>query len=173
LRLGLALLCLLGLAGCGGTDRQAAAQQRWQARRVQHYVLSIREFIGSHDCTQVVEIRDEQLVEILGLSCPLASIWTVDWLFRSVAQKQLADDRCALTVPGAGCVCRFVPDVRAEYDPLLGYPRSIVVHQNWAPAWQRPGYWAYLARNWAPPNCTAPSSRPSWELFVRELRPLP
>lgn len=171
--LGLVSLWTLGLAACGPADQRAAALQRWQSQPVQHYILSTREFIGAHECTQMVEIRDEQVVKIMSLSCELASIWTVGWLFRSADQAQQEQDVCAQPAPGAGCVCRLVPNVQVEYDPLLGYPRSIVVRQTWVAAWQRLDYWAYLARNWAPPNCTAPSVKPSWDLFVRDLRPLP
>jgi len=174
-RIWLAALCALALIGCGAAgDRQhAAALQRWQAQPVAHYRLNTREVVSGHACAQVVEVRDEQLVKIILDSCQQPSLWTVSWLFRYAEKARQVTERCALAVPGAGCVCRDDVDVRVEYDPALGFPRSITIRQTWSAAWQRLGYWVYLARNLSPPNCTPPFTDPGRVVLVRELRPLP
>lgn len=170
-----AIVCLWVLAGCGAVadGARAEALRRWQARPIEHYTLSTREYIAGHECLQLVEIRAEQVVKIERLTCQIASIWTVGWLFRSAEKARQGVDTCALAVPGTGCVCRVLTDAQIEYDPALGYPRSITVRQAWGAAWQRPSYWAYLARYWELPSCTAPAQAPSWVLLVTDLRPLP
>ena len=174
-RIWVAALCALALVGCTATvDQQhTAALQRWQAQPIAHYRLNTREMVAGHGCAQVVEVRDEQLVNLIADTCQQPSLWTVSWLFRYAEKAQQVAERCALAVPGVGCVCRDAVDVQVEYDPALGFPRSITIRQTWSAAWQRLGYWVYLARHLAPPNCTPPFNDPGRVVLVRELRPLP
>jgi hypothetical protein len=170
----LAALCALALSGCATADRQhTAALQRWQAQPIAHYRLNTDEMVNRYSCAQVVEVRDERIVNIISNNCQQPSLWTVGWLFRRAEKADRASDGCALGVPGVGCVCRIAVEAQVEYDPALGFPRSITIRQIWSPAWQRPGYWFYIARNLALPNCTPPFSGSVWAVFVRDLRPLP
>lgn len=170
-----AMLCALALVGCGAAvDRQRmAALQRWQTQPIAHYRLVTDELVNTYSCAQAVEVRDEQIVKIDSNNCQQPSLWTVDWLFKRAAKADQAFDGCALGVPGVGCVCRSAVEAQVEYDPVGGFPRSIIIRQTRAAAWQRPSYWLYVARYMALPNCT-PSFRGSvWAVRVRELRPLP
>lgn len=171
---GLACVALV-LCSCGAAadQRRTEALQRWQARPVAHYQLSTHETLGRLDCAQTVEVRDEAIVKILANSCQQPSLWTVGWLFRYADRSQQLADRCSLSIAGIGCVCNTVVDVQAEYDPALGVPRSLVRRNTWVAAWQRLGFWVYLAQHLAPPNCTSPFNPPSWVVQVRDFRPLP
>ena len=174
-RIWLATICALALIGCGATaNRQhLAAIQRWQAQPIAHYRLVTDEVVNRYSCAQVVEVRDERIVSIISNNCQQPSLWTVSWLFRRAETADRAFDGCALSFPGVGCVCRDAVEAQVEYDPALGFPRSILIRQTWATAWQRPGYWFYIARYLALPDCTPPFSGSGWALLVRDLRPLP
>src|SRR5215210_5658301 len=77
-------ICVLALIGCGASaNRQhLAAIQRWQAQPIAHYRLATDEVVNRYSCAQVVEVRDERIVNIISNNCQQPSLWTVDWLFR-------------------------------------------------------------------------------------------
>ncbi|HET9221346.1 MAG TPA: DUF6174 domain-containing protein [Roseiflexaceae bacterium] len=172
-RLVLLMLLALGLAGCRADSRHAAAQRRWEARPAAHYLLRTREDVRGKLCGQMVEVRDEQVVRILSDTCAHPTLWTVSWLFRYVERAGVAAERCARYEPGSGCVCRDAVEMQVEYDPTLGYPRTITTRQIWSAAWQDLGYWSYLARHGTLADCTAPFNDRGRRVVVRELRPLP
>lgn len=175
LRLRLLAIATLALLGCSAAPQQGRvlALQRWQAQPVAHYRLSTHETVGNLDCAQIVEVRDEVIEKILANSCKQPSLWTVGWLFRYGDRSQQPAEQCSLSLAGIGCVCNTSVEVQTEYDPVLGFPRSFTRRNVWSAAWQRLGYWVYLAQNLALPNCTSPFNAPSWVVQVRELRPLP
>lgn len=130
-RIWLATICALALIGCGATaNRQhLAAIQRWQAQPIAHYRLVTDEVVNRYSCAQVVEVRDERIVSIISNNCQQPSLWTVSWLFRRAETADRAFDGCALSFPGVGCVCRDAVEAQVEYDPALGFPRSILIRQ--------------------------------------------
>lgn len=170
----LALLALL-LAGCSlpAALDDNAAQRRWQARPITHYLLRTTDIIGGITCEQSVEVRGEQLIQILGNTCQHPNLWTVSWLFHHASSARNPIDRCTLRDPAAGCLCRSATAVQVEYDPVHGFPRTIVVQQTWRANWQGAGYWLYTAQHIALPSCAPPVASPSSRVVVRELKLLP
>lgn len=168
-------LLALALAGCGALPdaRYGAALRRWQARPLGHYLLRTYEEVGGQRCGQMVEVRGEQVIQILSNTCRHPTLWTVTWLFNRAGRGRPAYEACAKLAPGAGCVCRNTTELQATFDPALGYPSEIVERQSWRADWQSMDYWRYAIGNGALPNCTPPFNDPGNRVVVREIRPLP
>jgi hypothetical protein len=164
---------LLALAGCAGPSDHDAALGRWRLAAPAHYILRTSEDLRGQLCHQSVEVRDEQIVQILGNSCSQPSLWTVEWLFRQASAPPSPVEPCVRSVLGIGCICRQRASVSVGYDQRQGYPLRIHTAQVWRPAWGDLGFWRLLVDQGAIPNCTPPKAEAGWTITVRELRALP
>lgn len=147
-----------------------AALGRWRAAPVPHYQLRVEESAMRYlylqgRCAQEVEVRGEAVVDVSSDGCPTAW-WTVSTLFRAVLEP--GQPGCE----SARCVCRLVPEVRAEFDERLGYPRRVTLRYFAQPNWTSPEYWESAWELRAAPDCSSATSALDRTLVV-SLTPLP
>jgi hypothetical protein len=148
------LACALLAPAAGGpayASDLAAAKARWAARPFSAYRLVVREQTNASSCRQAVEVRDEKIDRVLENRCVRLPSWTVTNLFTWAEQSSDPASRC---YPSAiTCVCHKTYSLRADYDPLLGYPRSIIHAWSLRLNWAYLGHWKRLWRTGELPAC--------------------
>jgi hypothetical protein len=129
----------------------AAAKARWAARPFTRYQLEVQEETDASSCRQTVEVHDEKIARVLANRCVRLPSWTVSNLFTWAEQPSEPSSRC---YPSAiTCVCLKSYSLRASYDPLLGYPRSITHAWSLSLNWAYLGHWKRLWRTGELPAC--------------------
>jgi hypothetical protein len=97
------------------------ARERWEQGGVRHYQLEIiRSEFGSQ-CREVVEVRDERVVDVQSAACHLPNTTQSVTDFFAFIQQYTDDVKCGPN----GCACdgEILPTV--EYDQTLGFPRAV------------------------------------------------
>lgn len=108
-----------------------AARERWETRRLRHYRLSANYTHQRAQCHYDIEVRDEAVQHVYGLTClsaasvPSLTVTGIFKTFEPYATRRI----CAAT----GCYCDGTYEVRASYDPAYGYPLRIGTRfrRNW------------------------------------------
>ncbi len=122
------------------TQHLLAARERWERNPLSHYTMRV-EYESTHlTCTQEVEVRDEQVVEISRNTCssplppgaPDLEGWTVTRLFERI-EKYIGQYEG--TCGPRGCACNGPVRVQTRYDEARGYPRSIEIRSNSEERW--------------------------------------
>jgi hypothetical protein len=129
------------------TESWEQAQRRWEARTFRHYRMVAQ---APSWCQMDLEIADERVVKVYQNTCP-SPPQSVTELFGLVAQLNGEADRvyCAPD----GCECTEQRFASAEYDPELGFPRTIGLRRVRATNW--PELWHHLLTHGLP-NCLNP-----------------
>jgi hypothetical protein len=151
--------CVAALLACGalaplsrGADGGlAAARSRWTARPFSRYQIVVQEDTNSSSCRQAIEVREERIERVLQNRCGRLPSWTVSNLFTWVEQTDAATTRCYPST--VTCVCYAVYSLRADYDPLLGYPHSMTYAWHLRLNWTYLGHWKRLWRTGELPAC--------------------
>lgn len=185
----LLLLLLLLLATIGGVvaflalrpspaERElAAARARWQARPFAAYRLTLRVYDPAPPggCQQDLIIRNEQVVEVLRNECQrFRDPMTVSSLFAMIEpDEQWATTTTALDPCLVGSECERVRDVQVSYDPLLGYPQTVIVREDYKTNWMHPMNWQELLRYGHGPVYSFRLSPFAGHVEVEALVPLP
>lgn len=126
------------------------AQQQWNAERPSHYRVTMTTYgssIAPPGCQQTVEVQNEQVVRVLDSTCPADALripMTVSQVF-----EQFQDQATQVTCGPNGCACDGVVQVRATYDPQLGYPQQI--ESKLTTDWLNSEYWR---TRWTGQPCT-------------------
>ena len=148
----LACAALAPIAGSGRESEFAAARARWDARSFSDYQLVIQEETEASSCRQASEIRAEKIDRVLQNRCVRLPSWTISNLFVWAEQASTVPARC---YPSAvTCVCYKVYSLRTNYDPLLGYPRSVTHAWGLRLNWAYLGHWRRLWRTGELPTCS-------------------
>lgn len=166
-------LCLFACAGGAAfatigvvtaRDREIdAAEQRWKAQQLSHYVMTIDEL----NCIFEVEVRDGRAVRLTPAERCQRDARTVEELFAIARRDGDTGMRC-ITL---GCACDDVLTVDSSFHPHLGYPTRIYVQIAAQPNWRHPDAWRYLAVHRQAPPCDMMVGDKL--LRVVDLRPLP
>lgn len=170
----LALIACGGLAlltpGAVGANRGgtapaelAEARSRWAARAFTDYHLEVED----HRCKQVYDVRADRVRNIEPNRCD-AYPRTVDELFTLIERDNTKSLACVIQ----GCTCDDFIYVDAEFDPALGYPRSILVRIIARPNWQHPDFWERAIEQQRFPDCKQ-LTEGSKLIQVLSLKPLP
>ncbi len=149
---GLALLLLSCLAlgvwiNDGEQERRARqrdlerARALWEQRPFRDYRLVAED----GDCTYDVVVRQGQITGSYRDSCNLRAR-TIETLFLIAEGDGTTTPVCGVR----GCVCETYIRIRADYDPALGYPRSLIIEATLRPNWRHQDFWrSMLAGNGA------------------------
>ena len=137
---GLASMLLFGAAALALWQRPAlelrAARARWAARQLSHYRIELR-YGALGYCRQRIEVENRRVAVVLENTCNEPAP-TVDQLFDQIERTiKTAQGRCGPN----GCACDGTISVVAEYDPLMGYPRTKGLVLQPITRWRYPDYW--------------------------------
>jgi hypothetical protein len=143
LLIGLALLLVPYLAvsawiGAGEQERLTRARERiaaralWEGRPFRDYRLVVED----GDCTYDVVVRQGQIAGRYRDSCNLRAR-TIETLFLVAEGDGTVTPVCGIH----GCICETHIRVLATYDPVLGYPRSLVIEATLRPNWRHQDFW--------------------------------
>lgn len=153
----LAGLSIIILLSCGALGFASSAhklmrareleesERRWARRPFSAYSIEIED----HHCTQIVSIRNEKVESVTDWMRCEGNARTITDLFALIRRDGEPGARCITQ----GCACDDRINVRASYDPELGYPREVYIRIAPVPNWRHLDYWTYLARHLRPPTC--------------------
>jgi hypothetical protein len=170
---------VLALRRSTPSEELAAAQRRWAERPFSRYRLVVDIESTWQRCRQEVEVHNEQVVAVLRNTCGQRGL-TVSALFSQIAaSERRGQKRC--TNPAVVVNC-FSNQLRADYDPQLGYPRRRMLLLFMEVRW---GFVDFLRRVLPPANWPSGTLQLRREgvsvvhyrelevVTVHELRPLP
>ena len=109
----------------------ALARRRWEANTIPHYQMEASYSGNWSQCYYNIEVLQQRIVRIFASEClgdGDSKTLSVDGIFE--AYEQYANSQvCSLD----GCYCDGFFGVNATYDPVLGYPQTImtVYHETW------------------------------------------
>lgn len=143
---GLALLLVLFLVlsvwiDAGERERltsereRSAARALWEGRPFRDYRLVVED----GDCTYDVVVRHGKIAGRYRDSCNLRAR-TIETLFIVAEGDGVVTPVCGFH----GCVCETHIRVSATYDPVLGYPRSLVIEATLRPNWRHQDFWRHV-----------------------------
>jgi len=164
---GLALLLVLYLAmsawiGASEQERLTRARERiaaralWEERPFRDYRLVVED----GNCTYDVVVRQGQIAGRYRDSCNLRAR-TIETLFLVAEGDGVVTPVCGVH----GCVCETHIRVLATYDPVLGYPRSLVIEATLRPNWRHQDFWRNVLSSGIAP-CRGANQRTISVLYV-------
>jgi len=168
LLIGLALPLALGLAvgawiGAGEQERLNRQRERlnaralWEGRPFCDYRLVVED----GDCTYDVVVRQGQITGSYRDSCNLRAR-TIETLFLVAEGDGTVTPVCGVR----GCVCETYIHARAEYDPALGYPRSLIIEATLRPNWRHQDFWRSMLTERGAALCRGANRRTISVLYV-------
>jgi hypothetical protein len=117
------------------------ARALWEQRPFRDYRLVVED----GDCTYDVVVRQGQITGSYRDSCNLRAR-TIETLFLVAEGHGTITPVCGVR----GCVCVTHTHICADYDPALGYPRSLIIEATLRPNWRHQDFWrSMLAGNGA------------------------
>jgi hypothetical protein len=177
-RLSLLAAALLLIASCGlltaqawpehSAGRRLEAQRRWAARPFADYRVTVQGEYRGNLCAQDIESAGEKLHRIVRNDCRVAlfSLMTVARLFEISAELEHPTP-CYLA--SQTCSCYRVRAGDIDYDPQLGYPRSIAYRREIYPNLLHLDYWRRVWQTGRLPECGP--IRPVVRIMVTSLGP--
>lgn len=165
---GLALLLIMCLAvsvwiGAGEQERldrqrkRLAARAQWEQRPFRDYRLVVED----GDCTYDVVVRQGQVTGSYRDSCNLRAR-TIETLFLVADGDGTVTPVCGVR----GCVCETHIHVHADYDPALGYPRSLIIEATLRPNWRHQDFWRSVLTEYSIALCRGANRRTISVLYV-------
>ena len=177
-RLSLLAVAVLLIASCGlltaqswperPAVRRLDAQRRWTERQFANYRVAVRVEYWGNVCSQDIESTGENLHRIVRNDCRLSwlSLMTVARLFE-ISEGLEHPTPCY--VASQTCSCYRVRTGEIDYDPQLGYPRTIAYRREIYPNLVHADYWRRVWQTRRLPEC-GPIS-PVVRITVTSLRP--
>lgn len=161
----LSIVCLVIGAGTGAGEREQRNRQierlnaraLWEQRPFRDYRLVVED----GDCTYDVVVRQGQITGSYRDSCNLRAR-TIETLFL-VAE---GDGTITPVCGASGCACETHIHVRAEYDPALGYPRSLIIEATLRPNWRHQDFWRRMLAGKGVALCRGANRRTISVLYV-------
>lgn len=165
---GLALLLVVCLAVCawiGAGEQERINRQRerlaaralWENRPFRDYRLVVKD----GDCTYDVVVRQGQVTGSYRDSCNLRAR-TIETLFLVADGDDTRTPVCGVK----GCVCETHIHVHADYDPALGYPRSLIIEATLRPNWRHQDFWRSVLTEYSVALCRGANRRTISVLYV-------
>lgn len=156
LLLGSGLTLLLWLLGMVGWYVSPAAEfnrarSAWQAQPVPHYRLVIER--PQIWCQQDVEVRYEQIAQVIENTCPIESL-TVSTLFQRIAD--LDGQRTDAFLPRNLCTCTSALQASVVYDSEQSFPREVTIVEQRGINWRELSCWRDLLLLEPLPACDLP-----------------
>ena len=145
----------------------AAAQARWEARRVARYQLVVQEASQSAECQQSLQIDSGQIAHVLFNRCGTVAHWTVPNLYTWVAQHPASKTSCYPST--VTCVCYITYTVTSDYDPTFGYPLEMTSAWKLSPNWSYIPHWQRLLTAGSWPACRAAGGHSTGFVSIRVL----
>lgn len=161
-----ALFTFLALAP-NGVAARTSAEMRWATQGLDDYSVALEVEIRGERCFQQLDVRNGVTEQVVLDTC--ASPWlnrlAVPQLFRIVDELQeIPASRCHPNNQDCACHRVFLTR-RIDYDPVYGYPKTILTRSEVQMHWTHTDFWEYLLDRRELPSC-APAPR---LLMVRVL----
>lgn len=165
---GLALLLIMCLAigvwiDAGEWERldrqreRLAARALWEGRPFRDYRLVVKD----GDCTYDVVVRQGQVTGSYRDSCNLRAR-TIETLFLVAEGDGTTTPVCGVR----GCICTTYIRVYADFDPALGYPRSLIIEATLRPNWRHQDFWRNVLAERSAALCRGANRRTISVLYV-------
>ncbi|MDW8212431.1 MAG: hypothetical protein RMJ55_02650 [Roseiflexaceae bacterium] len=161
----LSVVCLAIGAWIGAVDQERLNRQRerlaaralWDQRPFRDYRLVVED----GDCTYDVVVRQGQITGSYRDSCNLRAR-TIETLFLVADGDGTVTPVCGMR----GCVCETHIRVHADYDPALGYPRSLIIEATLRPNWRHQDFWRGVLTEYSTALCRGAHRRTISVLYV-------